>query len=195
MLPTFPHTSRAYGTCSMFPRPIWRRAPLTRFVVRDVARHMRRLRAADKVDGYTGGRGCFPKEWEPTGGGGGLWRHRRRPRLGSCCPTWCSVRACAMWTLPIQPRQRWSSRTITWTLPMPAPVCLRTPHVVRGNAVPPAVPHVARVFWAGASSTSRCTRVNSSQPAACGDLRVLLVPHVICCRHLQDNAAPLPRVP
>ena len=43
--------------------------PLTMFVLRDVARRMRRLHAADKVDGYTAGRGCFPKAWEPTGGG------------------------------------------------------------------------------------------------------------------------------
>ena len=46
--------------------------PLTMFVVRDVACRMRRLRTADKDDGYTAGRGCFPKAWEPTGGGGGL---------------------------------------------------------------------------------------------------------------------------
>lgn len=46
--------------------------PLSLFVVRDVARRMRRLRAADKVDGYMAGRGCFPKAWEVAGGGGGL---------------------------------------------------------------------------------------------------------------------------
>ena len=46
--------------------------PLAMFVVRDVARRMRRLRAVVKVDGYTAGRGCFPKAWELTGGGGGL---------------------------------------------------------------------------------------------------------------------------
>ena len=46
--------------------------PLTMFVVRDVARRMRRIRAAVKVDGYTAGRGLFPKAWERTGGSGGL---------------------------------------------------------------------------------------------------------------------------
>ena len=46
--------------------------PLTMFIVWDVACRMRRLCTADKVDGYTAGRGCFPKAWEPMGGGGGL---------------------------------------------------------------------------------------------------------------------------
>ena len=41
--------------------------PLAMFIVRDVVRRMCHLRAADKVDGYTAGWGCFPKAWEPTG--------------------------------------------------------------------------------------------------------------------------------
>ena len=33
--------------------------PLAMFVVRDVARRIRLLRAVDKVKGYTAGRGCW----------------------------------------------------------------------------------------------------------------------------------------
>ena len=46
--------------------------PLTMFVVRDVAHRMRHPCAVDKVEGFMAGRGCFPKAWELTGGGGGL---------------------------------------------------------------------------------------------------------------------------
>ena len=47
--------------------------PLTRLVMQDIARGMRHLCAADKVDGFTAGRICFPEAWEPSGGGGGLY--------------------------------------------------------------------------------------------------------------------------
>ena len=38
----------------------------------------------------------------------------------------------------------------------------RTPRVVLGNASPPATSHMTCLLWAGASSTSRCTRACSS---------------------------------
>ena len=66
---------------------------LTMFIVRDIACHMRHLRVADKVNDYMAGRGCFPKAWEPTGGGGGLcavdqrWVDMLRAQLQSAVST------------------------------------------------------------------------------------------------------------
>ena len=133
------------------------------------------------------------------------WNHDATQVVGGCASCgftsmvykryWCSMPVHAKrWMVPLMPRHRWPSRLTTWTLLLPQLWCSPQPCTwicVEPGLASRRIPRYVRALGWGIihvalDSGVFLARVNPR--AACGGMRVLLVPRLNGCRHIWDNA-------